>query len=381
MQNEDRVISYFVKVPPAPPPRTVVLPPPSPPSSKRVEIVEPVRRRAGPCKIPPPPKMHQLLPASSTESESASALSARSAPTPDIVVVNEILISPPDDLHRFPGGSEGLIAPDGGGGSGGGGGGGGGESGESTAGVMEESENVPAPPEFSGAGSATASINDDVDQDTEGDVDDVLSSSRAKSSAELTGGGDTKESDEKEEEDEEEEEVSPLNDIPEEITTTSQDSTIKRRQGWDGAGRICADADEARRSETADTVPRVSSMALSSSGGGGGGGGRDDDQEVTFCAGLDKTEDILGSVVTLESPPTVFAEDGESATDATAALAFPGDAAVRPVNVVDDDNVKIADMYVRLASSATSSTNGSSSSANTTAGATSNSVPFIGKMG
>ena len=312
--------------------------------------------------------MHKLLPASSTESESASALSARSAPTPDIVVVNEILISPPDDVHRFPGDSEGRIIS--------GGGGGGAESAESTAGaggVMEESENVPAPPEFSGAGSATAvSVNDDVDQDTEGDVDDVLSSSRAKSSAELEFTRDTKQSDEEEGE-EEEDEVSPLNDIPEEITTTSQDSTIKRRQG--DSGRMGADDgdDEAHRSATAATVPRVSSTALSS-GGGGGGGYRDDDQEVTFCAGLDRTEDILGSLVTLESPPTVFAEDGESATDAIAA---PGDA-VAPLNV-GDDNVKIADMYVRLASSATSSTNGSSSSANTTAGATSNGVPFIGK--
>ena len=224
-----------------------------------------------------------------------------------------------------------------------------------------ESENVPAPPEFSGAGSVGASIDDDVDQDTEGDVDDVLSSSRAKSSAELT--GDSRKSDEKEGEDDEDE-MSPLDDIPEEVTTTTQDSTIKRRQGWD-SGRIA----------TMEAVPRVSSVAPSSAGFDT----RDDDQEFTFCAGLDKTEDILGSVVTLESPPTVFAEDGDSTTDATAALAFPGDAAVVPVNV-GDENVKIADMYVRLASSAASSTNGSSSSANTTAGATSNSVPFIGKI-
>ena len=224
-----------------------------------------------------------------------------------------------------------------------------------------ESENVPAPPEFSGAGSVGASIDDDVDQDTEGDVDDVLSSSRAKSSAELT--GDSRKSDEKEGEDDEDE-MSPLDDIPEEVTTTTQDSTIKRRQGWD-SGRIA----------TMEAVPRVSSVAPSSAGFDT----RDDDQEFTFCAGLDKTEDILGSVVTLESPPTVFAEDGDSTTDATAALAFPGDAAVVPVKA-GDENVKIADMYVRLASSAASSTNGSSSSANTTAGATSNSVPFIGKI-
>ena len=318
--------------------------------------MEPAGRGAMPCKIPPPPKMHQLLPASSTESESASALSARSAPTPDIVVVNEILISPPDDVRPFPvGGAEG--------------GGDGAESGESTAGggvgVLEESENVPAPPEFSGAGSnaGSASINDDADQDTEGDVDDVLSSSRAKSaSAEL-------EKESEEEKDEEEEDGSPLNDIPEEITTTTgDDSTIKRRQpGWDtGAGRMFAAG--ANGARAAENVPRLSSTAHSSGGGGGGA----DDQEVTFCAGLDKTEDILGSVVTLESPPTVFAEDGESATEATPASALPGDAA-------GEENVKIAEMYVRLASSATTSTNDSSSSANTTAGATSNSVPFIGR--
>ena len=78
----------------------------------------------------------------------------------------------------------------------------------------------------------------------------------------------------------------------------------------------------------------------------------------------------------MESPPTVFAEDGESATETTPASALPGDAAT--VNA-GEDNVKIAEMYVRLASSATSSTNDSSSSANTTAGATSNSVPFIGR--
>ena len=225
----------------------------------------------------------------------------------------------------------------------------------------EEEENVPAPPpEFSGAGSVS-SPNDDADQDTEGDVEEALSSLRAAKApegAEVPRKENAGKADEEEEGEEEEEEgaVSPLNDIPEEITTTSQESTVKRRQpAW-----LCGDGEAQQQMSQAARL--VSSF----------------DQEVTFCAGLDKTEDILGSVVTLESPPTVFAEDSPGNTAAAAAAASGGGGGGD-----GDANVKIAEMYVRLASSATSSStnaSSSSSSANTTAGATSNSVPFIGKF-
>jgi hypothetical protein len=51
-------------------------------------------------------------------------------------------------------------------------------------------------------------------------------------------------------------------------------------------------------------------------------------QESTVCLGDQTEHDLMGSVLTLESPPTVFAEDYETSTE-------------------PNDVVKIADMYVR----------------------------------
>ncbi len=321
--------------PPPPPHQTLPLQQITPSEAGRHQggtapsgVTQTSQRPRAPMRLPPPPRAALLPTMSSTESE--SALSARSAPTPVGGNPEILLQAAAAAAAAVAGGrgavggkrgglSVGLISPP--------------EESESTA-VIESESNVPAPPEFSGAGVVSDEDGGDgTDVEGQEDLSSRNNLSNKETSSTTVEAVTSKPMDEDVSVEEQgvtvpadrvsmtsppiiiEEQPFPPGEITEEVTTTSQESTVKRR-------------------DSNNHIPTASVAVKDLSP-------QREEEEM-------RTEDLMGSVVTLESPPTVFGEDYES-TD--------------PNSII-----KIADMYVRLGNGSTiSSSNGESETG----------VPFI----
>jgi hypothetical protein len=288
-----------------------------------------LQRRFGPP-IAPCRQIGQQLLVNMSSTESESALSARSAPTPVGHMDSLILHHGRAEFEMH---ASGLISPP--------------EESEDT--PVLDSESLPAPPEFSGAGvlvvsDAAATIGDGttddkdleddntnngalgIGQDTDIEGEDDLSISRKSgpgADVQLCAAGEGQHpspSPTKKVLTFKEDEVSPDADLMEEMTT-SQESTVRRR------------APDSLATTTTTTTNELDADAYERRN-------RATEDEVETDDGL-----LLDEVLTMESPPTVYGDDESDTTN---------------------NDVKIAEMYVRFGHA--SSTNGESEAS---------SVPYI----